>query len=314
MAASDDKRVQDWLARVGDLRQYAKGGQRSPNKPLLLLYALGRLHNDGNSRVPYEHNEARLKEMLNDFGPPRQSGHSPEYAFSRMGGDKIWRLQTADGSTPAVDSRTALVRTAAVGSLPDDDEQLLKAHPDLFSQTVQQLLRGNWPESFHAEICQRVGLNLELLHSQKAEPANSVGSVQQTRQQRDPEFRPRVLRAYEHQCAMCGWDARLSQASVGLEAAHIQWKAYEGPDNPNNGISLCVLHHQLFDRGVLGISADLRVEVSQDFNGRGRSAQLVIELANQQLIPPQSAEQRPHEQYLDWHRTQVFKSPARLPL
>ena len=36
MAASDDKRVQDWLARVGDLRQYAKGGQRSP-RPIATL-------------------------------------------------------------------------------------------------------------------------------------------------------------------------------------------------------------------------------------------------------------------------------------
>ena len=308
------ERAQDWLSRVGSLKQWSKGGERAPNKPLLLLYALGRLCNDGNSRVVYKSDEPRLKQMLEEFGPPRQRGHRPEYPFSRMAGDGIWMVDTSDGAAPKADSRTDLLRADATGRLLPDDERLLQAHPELLAQTVQRLLQGNWPESMHSEICECVGLDLKELLAPEARSASDAPSGgNQPGQKRDPYFRTRVLRAYEYQCAMCGWDARLSHASVGLEAAHIQWKAYDGPDPPKNGISLCVLHHRLFDRGVLGISPDLKVEVSQDFNGRGPSARLVIELADQDLIPPQSPDQRPEGRYIHWHREQVFKSPARLP-
>lgn len=309
--------VQDWLDRISGLKQWKEGGRRAPNKPLLLLYALGRLHNDGNSRVVFKSDEDRLKQLLEDFGPPRLHGHSPEYAFSRMDRDRVWKIDTSDGTAPAPDNRRALIEADAVGQLPNRDEELLRARPELLYQTVQKLLRGNWPDSLHAEVCERVGLELESVFGGDAGEAgmtaDTAATGRQAEQRRDPDFRPQVLRAYEYQCAMCGWDARLSDSSVALDAAHIQWKAYQGPDDPRNGLCLCVLHHRLFDRGVLGISPDLRVVVSQDFNGRGRAAQLVIELANQELTPPQAPDQRPDQQYIRWHQEQVFKSPARVP-
>lgn len=317
MTGSPRDQARDWLNRIGGLNQWQQGGQRAPNKPLLLLYALGRLHNDASSRVVFEADETRLREMLEDFGSPRSNArHRPEYAFSRMHSDGIWQIETSDGSTPAVDSRRALLEAHAVGRLPEEDEELLRSHPELLMRTAQELLHSNWPESLHSEICEMVGLDSESAFVGDVAEAGVTADVEQSGrhavQRRDPDFRPRVLRAYEYQCAMCGWDARLSNSSVALDAAHIKWKAYEGPDDPRNGLCLCVLHHRLFDRGVLGISPDLRVKVSQDFNGRGRPAQLVIELANQELTPPQAPDQRPDEQYIRWHEQEVFKAPARL--
>ena len=316
MTGAQGDPAQDWLDRIGGLNQWRRGGQRAPNKPLLLLYALSRLHNYGNSRVAYESEETRLRQMLEEFGPPRPRGHSPEYAFSRMDGDRVWKIDTSDGTIPALDSRRALLEAHAVGRLPEEDEELLRSHSELLMRTAQELLRSNWPESLHSEICERVGLDLASVlladAGESGKTSDSARTGRQAEQRRDPDFRPRVLRAYEYQCAMCGWDARLSDSSVALDAAHIQWKAYLGPDDPSNGLCLCVLHHRLFDRGVLGISPDLRIKVSQDFNGRGKPAQLVIELANQDLIPPQASDQRPDEQYIHWHEEEVFKAPARV--
>ena len=34
------------LAKFDGIRQFARGGRRAPHKPLLLLYALGRLKHD----------------------------------------------------------------------------------------------------------------------------------------------------------------------------------------------------------------------------------------------------------------------------
>lgn len=53
--------------------------------------------------------------------------------------------------------------------------------------------------------------------------------IQQIRKVRDPLFRQQVLRAYNYECAICGFNMRHDNASVGLEAAHIKWKQFGGP-------------------------------------------------------------------------------------
>lgn len=50
--------------------------------------------------------------------------------------------------------------------------------------------------------------------------------------------------------AVLGLDLRIGNVSAGLEAAHIQWHTAGGPDVEANGLSLCALHHKLFDLGA----------------------------------------------------------------
>ncbi|GAA1332524.1 hypothetical protein GCM10009660_07110 [Catellatospora bangladeshensis] len=74
--------------------------------------------------------------------------------------------------------------------------------------------------------------------------------------------------SWDRQCAFCGFDGQLGAATVGVEAAHIRWFAFDGPDTPDNGLALCSLHHKLFDHGALGLAQDLRITVSAKFTSR----------------------------------------------
>ncbi|WUL76086.1 hypothetical protein OHA62_20950 [Streptomyces sp. NBC_00343] len=51
-------------------------------------------------------------------------------------------------------------------------------------------------------------------------------------------MRELVLTAYEYQCAFCGYDSRIGAVPVGLEAAHVRWWAFDGPDDVGNGLCL----------------------------------------------------------------------------
>lgn len=93
-------------------------------------------------------------------------------------------------------------------------------------------------------------------------------------------MRELVLTAYEYRCAFCGYDGRIGTVPVGLEAAHVRWWAFGGPDDVENGLCLCSLHHKLFDKGVLGVGNGHRVLVSQRFVGHSPAArEHVIALA-----------------------------------
>jgi putative restriction endonuclease len=71
-------------------------------------------------------------------------------------------------------------------------------------------------------------------------------------------FRARVIPAYREQCAIC----RLKEIDL-LDAAHIIGDAEsEGEPSVSNGLSLCSIHHRAFDRDLVGVSPDLRVNIS----------------------------------------------------
>lgn len=86
----------------------------------------------------------------------------------------------------------------------------------------------------------------------------------------------------------------------------------DGPDTIDNGICLCSLHHKLFDKGVLGVTEDWQIAVSDDFVSRSAGAQThVLSLAGQPATPPQSLYSPPELEYINWHHHRVFRQPAR---
>lgn len=73
-------------------------------------------------------------------------------------------------------------------------------------------------------------------------------------------FRERVVRAYQHHCAVC----RLKRKEL-LEAAHIMPDTDPlGEPKVSNGLALCNLHHAAFDRYLIGFRPDGTIEVRRD--------------------------------------------------
>jgi len=73
-----------------------------------------------------------------------------------------------------------------------------------------------------------------------------------------PEFRARVLAAYESRCAVC-----VLQKVPLLDAAHITPDADQtGQPVVTNGLTLCKIHHAAYDEAILGISPDYLVHIN----------------------------------------------------
>jgi putative restriction endonuclease len=73
-------------------------------------------------------------------------------------------------------------------------------------------------------------------------------------------FRAAVMEAYRSRCAIC----RLRREPL-LDAAHIiPDREKLGEAMVPNGLALCKLHHAAFDGNLLGVSPDLKVQVSEE--------------------------------------------------
>ena len=162
---------------------------------------------------------------------------------------------------------------------------------------AEQLLHDFWPESLHAAIRRAIGLPDAVLV-----PA---------RRKRDPRFREEVLRAYEHRCAVCGYDGRLGVADLGLEAAHVRWHAEGGPDEVDNGLALCAFHHLALDRGALGLTLERQARVSADVRGQTGVEELLYRFVGVGLRAPQPGWPVVADRYVEWHGREVFRGPER---
>jgi putative restriction endonuclease len=146
----------------------------------------------------------------------------------------------------------------------------------------------------------------EVLHIADGLPDSSDGR----QRRRDSAWREAVIQAWDRQCAFCGYDGQVGGATVGLDAAHVRWFAFDGPDSLDNGLALCVLHHKLFDRGVLGLDHRLRIHVSKTYTARTSSGRALYGLHGR-LLEARPGTPMPAVDHVSWHQREVFKG---LPL
>src|SRR4051812_26164703 len=121
------------LTRFDDLNIWRQGDQRSPHKPLLVLYALGRWQ-QGKAEVMFAEAEPDLTALLREFGPPRKSNH-PEQPFWRLQRDGVWTV-TATAELPMktgddIPSVTALRSHDVRAGFSRDVQAALTADPAL---------------------------------------------------------------------------------------------------------------------------------------------------------------------------------------
>jgi len=288
------------LERFRKLKVWQRGDERAPHKPLLLLLALGRYVDGADRLIPYAELDRPLKELLELFGPPRKSYHS-EYPFWRLQNDGVWELKNAEvvekrhGHTDA--KKSELIRHGVAGGLTLELFESISHDKTLIKQIATELLEKSFPDSLHQDILESVGLLDAIEFTQ--------------RRKRDPKFRELVLQAYEYRCSICGLDLRMGGRELGLEAAHIKWHQAHGPDTVENGLSLCSLHHKLFDRGAIGLSNEHVLLVSESVHGTEGMANWLLTHHGQPIRKPQRPDYLPASDFVGWHRKEVFRSPPR---
>ncbi len=293
------------IKKFQKLNVWKRKEERAPHKPLLVLYAIGKLLRGESRLISFRNSEDDLKNLLREFGPWKSNHLSPQYPFWRLRKekDRIWEIpdenkiqerKRKNGKSTG-DAYINDLRQYGVGGFPEPIAYQLQTDPQLAFEIVQNLLDAHFPFSYHADILQTVGIPHPL----------------QIPRPRLPNFRENVLKAYNYRCAICGFDVKLRHQPVALEAAHIKWHRAGGPDTEVNGLALCSLHHKLFDRGVFTLSAKLEVLVSEYAHGSIGFEEWLMKYHEKEIRFPQRQSYRPHEDFTGWHFREVFKSPYR---
>jgi predicted restriction endonuclease len=177
--------------------------------------------------------------------------------------------------------------------------------------------REVWDE-FHADW-ERLALECQALRSNAEQnfpedgtddaeiiPEDFIGETRKTfTEQRIKQhfFRRAVLSSYRGRCCMSG----LSEPRL-LVASHIvPWsKDKENRLNPSNGLCLSAIHDKAFDKGLITLTDDFRVVISEELKRRNENfiKDTFLPLSGKQIELPERF--TPSIEFISHHRHSLF--------
>ncbi|MDC7232992.1 MAG: HNH endonuclease [Spirochaetales bacterium] len=277
------------------LRTQSSQGIRALNKPITILWLIGQYYHNRKTEFTFNEVEPILSDIIKDFtGAPNIV-------------DPFWRLKN-DGILSFPNENKIRINKSGGVSIVDLREYGIAGFSNDFLKYIQNyenlvlycetILDTYFAGSMEEEILFRVALDYR---------SSGDKTVAIKRRKRDPKFRELVATAYNYQCAICGFHLMLGGSSIANEAAHIKWHSYRGPDTVSNGLLLCNLHHKLFDRGVFTFSKEYKMNLSDKVSSHSEGfKRWLIEYNEKPLLLPRKTDWVPSEDYLQWHRMNVY--------
>ena len=90
-----------------------------------------------------------------------------------------------------------------------------------------------------------------------------------------------------------------------IDACHIYPFSISNDDTVSNGIDLYLILHRAFDRGLISITEDYKVNVSGLVNDKGSEFTL-SQFEGKKIFLPKKDAWQPSIESLRWHRNEVY--------
>lgn len=290
--------------RFSAFRRGRDSQKYKPHKPLLVLLALRTMQQKGTSEIKWNEAKAILDELIQQFNNVNSvKPHDPFYRLTKdatkFGG--IWKVDIPLNDKDYVSQLNSKNPT---GRFPLDIEKELHSDKHLINQIIRQIIEMQFEPSEYDEVLDAFGFLREEIFTAEATPV-LIEFEKELEKRRKGSWPKQILQIWDFKCAFCGYGGFLDEVPVGLDAAHIRSFKKDGPDEPDNGLALCTLHHRLFDRGVIGLTEKYEISISNRFRPVPEHAAHFEGLAGKFIKPLGLVE--PSLIHIRWHQDTIFK-------
>ena len=116
-------------------------------------------------------------------------------------------------------------------------------------------------------------------------------------------FRRAVLSGYRGRCCMSG----LSEPRLLIASHIVPWsKDKANRLNPSNGLCLSAIHDRAFDKGLISLSDDFKIIISEELQRRDELfvREVLLPLEGRMIEMPERF--LPQVEFASWHRNELF--------
>ena len=150
--------------RFQKIRIWKRKGVSAPHKPLLILYALGKLLRREDRLISFTEVDEKLGNLLSEFAP-KKSRQGTEFPFWRLQNDGVWEIR-AEGRIRENSNGDAvksdLYRYKASGGISKSLSRQLREDASLVGEIAQNMLEAHFHTSDHERVLQAVGIEPTL--------------------------------------------------------------------------------------------------------------------------------------------------------
>ena len=128
-------------------------------------------------------------------------------------------------------------------------------------------------------------------------------SKTKTRGSAQKVFSEKVKTIYNCRCCISG----INTKSLLIGSHIIPWAIRKDVRlDPSNGLCLNSLFHTCFDEGLISISLEFKVLISKKLSSDTELYKLIKQFENKLIYLPKDKEFRPKQEYLKYHREEIF--------
>ncbi len=244
------------------------------------------------------------------------------YPFYYMKSEGFWKLKPKSGFSD-IDKMGSLVKSfSSLNSAVDFaeiDEDLFEL---LITETDRMALsqflldeyfpdkRGNFEDGSGGASGILSGINDQIVNEPPAEYKASIKHLIDEKNDeeiflRGSLFKREIPRIYNNRCCISGMQIDTAYNISMIDACHIVPFSESYDDTVSNGIALCPNLHRAFDRGLITISNDYMVNISDHFLENGDYS--IRRFRGKKISLPKNQNYWPNLENLEWHKKNVYK-------
>ncbi len=155
------------------------------------------------------------------------------------------------------------------------------------------------------QLDQNIVNDLELENDELL-PEDFTGETRQvltTQRIKQHFFRRAVLSSYRGRCCMSG----LSEPRLLIASHIVPWSIDKvNRLNPSNGLCLSAIHDRAFDKGLITLTDDFKIVVSEELKRKNEPfvMEVLLPLHGRTIEPPERF--APQAEFVAWHRQELF--------
>lgn len=314
--------IQKYIHAFSRLKRGGTKYGAAPHKPVLLVSLIELIEKGLVENNQFEINAELVATFKENWALLVPTMHQPDFTLpfyhlqnDKAAGETFWTLQPNLGMqiNSHISSVTRLSELCAFGYF---DNELFNVLTDRQNRALlTNFLLDNYFGTIKSDFLLAKRQGLGYLHDQEAFVLNEPGSrykqvVRITEEDvfvRSGMFKKNVLQIYGSQCSFTGMQLASTFNHSFVDACHIVPFSVTQNDKVTNGISLCPNLHRAFDRGLVTVSSDYTILVSDHLIEKENHAYALRPLAGRKILLPQQQVHHPEIAAIEWHRENIFK-------
>lgn len=120
---------------------------------------------------------------------------------------------------------------------------------------------------------------------------------------RNNVFRNTIMSVYDYTCSICKMQVITLDGASIVDAAHIIPFSTSHNNDIRNGFALCKNHHWCFDRGLITVNPNYKIDISPLVD----DSEFLTDLSGETVLLPRIRKLYPSLDAFEWHRENIFQ-------